>query len=99
MGRLFAAYPTERPGDIISMVNLVRFPPIFTSGVFIPRASLPPIGQISTFFSPLTYGNDPIQGAYTGKTHFNPFIDVALLVVFIPVFYFVTNQLHKRFND
>lgn len=54
------------------MVNLVRFPPIFISGVFSPCASLPPIGQISTFFSPLTYG-DVIQGTYTGKTHFNPF--------------------------
>jgi len=99
MGTLFAAYPTESPGDIISMVNLVRFPLIFISGVFIPLASLPPIGQMIAFISPLTYANDLIDSAYTGITHFNPFVDVAMLLVFILIFQFVANQLYKRFND
>jgi len=99
MASLFAAYPTESPGDIISMVNLVRFPLIFISGVFIPLALLPSFGQMIAYFSPLTYANDLIQGGYTGKTLFSPFIDVAMLVVFILIFQFVANWLYKRFND
>ncbi len=99
LGTLFAAYPTENPGDIISMVNLVRFPLIFISGVFIPLAVLPVFGQVIAFLSPLTYANDLIQGGYLGKTHLNPLIDVAVLLAFILLFQFIAYELYKRFND
>lgn len=99
MGTLFAAYPTESPGDIMSMLNLVRFPLIFISGVFIPLASIPGFGQTVVFFSPLTYGNDLIQAAYHGQPYFNPLVDVAMLCVFILIFQVVANQLYKRFTE
>jgi len=99
MASLFAAYPTESPGDIISMVNLVRFPLIFISGVFIPLAALPAFGQMLAYISPLTYANDLIQSGYHGKTVLNPFIDLAMLIVFILIFQVVANYLYKRFND
>jgi ABC-2 type transport system permease protein len=81
------------------MVNVVRFPLIFISGVFIPLATLPAVGQMIAYVSPLTYANDLIQGGYNGKMTFNPFIDVAMLVVFILIFQLVANLLYKRFND
>jgi ABC-2 type transport system permease protein len=99
MGTLFAAYPTESPGDIMSMLNLVRFPLIFISGVFIPLESIPGFGQTVVFFSPLTYGNDLIQAAYRGQAYFNPLIDVAMLCVFILIFQVVANQLYKKFTE
>jgi ABC-2 type transport system permease protein len=99
MGTLFAAYPTESPGDIMSMLNLVRLPLIFISGVFIPIESIPSIGQVAAFFSPLTYGNDLIQAAYHGHTHFNPLLDVAMLCIFILFFQIFANQLYKRWNE
>lgn len=99
MGTLFAAYPTESPGDIMSMVNVVRFPLIFISGVFIPLATLPSFGQMIAYISPLTYANDLIQWGYNGTLHFHPLIDVGMLFVFILVFQFIANWLYKRFND
>ena len=99
MGTLFAAYPTESPGDIMSMLNLVRFPLIFISGVFIPLESIPGFGQTVVFFSPLTYGNDLIQAAYRGQAYFNPLVDVAMLCVFILIFQVVANQLYKKFTE
>ena len=99
MGTLFAAYPTESPGDIMSMLNLVRLPLIFISGVFIPIESIPSIGQVAAFFSPLTYGNDLIQAAYHGHTHFNLLLDVAMLCIFILFFQIFANQLYKRWNE
>jgi ABC-2 type transport system permease protein len=99
MGTLFAAYPTESPGDIISMVNVVRFPLIFISGVFIPIATLPSVGQMIAYISPLTYANDLIQGGYNGKMTFHPIVDVAMLIVFILIFQLIANYLYKRFND
>jgi ABC-2 type transport system permease protein len=99
MGTLFAAYPTESPGDIMSMLNLVRLPLIFISGVFIPLESIPSAGQILVFFSPLTYGNDLIQAAYRGSTHFSPFTDSAMLCIFILFFQIAANRLYKKFNE
>jgi ABC-2 type transport system permease protein len=99
MGTLFAAYPTESPGDIMSMLNLVRLPLIFVSGVFIPLDQIPKIGQFITYLSPLTYGNDLIHAAFAGDTHFSPIIDIVMLFIFILIFQFVANRLYKKFNE
>ena len=99
MGTLFAAYPTESPGDIMSVLNLVRLPLIFISGVFIPLSSIPPAGQALVYISPLTYGNDLIGGAYSGSTSFSPLLDLAMLLVFILIFQFAANRLYKKFNE
>jgi ABC-2 type transport system permease protein len=99
MGTLFAAYPTESPGDIMSMLNLVRLPLIFVSGVFIPLDQIPAAGQFVTYLSPLTYGNDLIHAAYAGDTHFSPLTDVAMLCVFILIFQLAANHLYKKFNE
>jgi len=99
MGTLFAAYPTESPGDIMSMLNLVRLPLIFVSGIFIPLDQIPQIGHFITYLSPLTYGNDLIHAAFAGDTHFNPIVDIVMLLFFILVFQLVANRLYKKFNE
>ena len=99
MGTLFAAYPTESPGDIMSMLNLVRLPLIFISGVFIPLEQIPAAGRFVTYLSPLTYGNDLIHAAFSADTHFNPVIDILMLCLFILIFQFVANRLYKKFNE
>lgn len=68
LGTLFAAYPIENVGEVMSMLNLVRLPLIFISGVFIPLSAMPAVGQEIALFSPLTYGNDMIEYAVTGVT-------------------------------
>lgn len=98
MGTLFAAYPTERPGDIMSMLNVVRFPLVFLSGVFIPLASIPTVGQIVSYFSPLTYGYDLIHAGFTGSSNFNPLLDIVMLCLFIMIFQFAANGLYKKYN-
>lgn len=99
MGTLFASYPTESPGDIMSMLNVVRLPLIFISGIFIPVDQIPGIAQYATYFSPLTYGNDLIHAAYSGTTSFSPVMDIAMLLVFILIFQFAANRLYKKFNE
>ena len=99
MGTLFASYPTESPGDIMSMLNMVRLPLIFISGVFIPIGSIPFVGQAAAFCSPLTYGNDLIRAAYQGTSQFNPLIDCAMLCIFILAFQFAANRLYRKFNE
>ncbi len=99
LGTLFASYPTENVGEIMSMLNTVRLPLIFISGVFIPISSMPRIGQEIALISPLTYGNDMIEYAYTGRSLFSPLLDIVVLVIFILVFQIVANRLYKKFNE
>jgi ABC-2 type transport system permease protein len=99
LGTLFAAYPTENVGEVMSILNTVRLPLIFISGVFIPLSAMPLIGQEIALFSPLTYGNDMIEYAYTGTSLFSPLLDIMALLIFILVFQFVANRLYKKFNE
>jgi len=99
MGTLLASYPTENVGDVMSVLNLIRLPLIFISGVFIPIETMPPIGQAIALFSPLTYANDLIRYAYSGSTHFGLLQDVVILFVFILIFQFVAHGLYKKFNE
>ena len=99
LGTLFAAYPTENVGEVMSMLNTVRLPLIFISGVFIPLSAMPVIGQMVALISPLTYGNDMIEYAYTGKSLFSPLLDILALVIFILIFQVTANYLYKKFNE
>jgi ABC-2 type transport system permease protein len=99
MGTLFASYPTESPGDIMSMLNVVRLPLIFISGIFIPIEQVPGIAQYATYISPLTYGNDLIQAAYSGTTSFSPAGEIPKLIGVILIFQFAANRLYKKFNE
>ncbi len=99
LGTLFAAYPTENVGEVMSMLNTVRLPLIFISGVFIPITAMPQIGKDISLISPLTYGNDMIEYAYTGKSLFSPLLDIAVLVIFILIFQIAANYLYKKFNE
>lgn len=98
MGTLFAAYPTESPGDIMSMLNVVRLPLVFISGVFIPLATIPPVARVITYLSPLTYGYDLIFLAYSGTSHFDPIVDLIMLLAFILAFQLLANRLYRKYN-
>ncbi len=99
LGTLFAAYPTENVGEVMSMLNLVRLPLIFISGVFIPISTMPLIGQIIALLSPLTYANDLIQYSYGGSSHFTPVLDLIILIIFILVFQAGADKLYRKFNE
>jgi ABC-2 type transport system permease protein len=99
MGTLLASYPTENVGDVMSVLNLIRLPLIFISGVFIPIETMPPIGQVIAFFSPLTYANDLIRYGYGDSTHFGLLVDIVILFVFILLFQLIAHGLYKKFNE
>ena len=54
IGVLISAPPTDQVSDIMTIANLVKFPLIFISGVFIPISQLPSSAQVIAWISPLT---------------------------------------------
>lgn len=99
MGTLFAAYRTENVGEVISILNLVRLPLLFISGVFIPLANMPAWGQSIALFSPLTYAHDLILFAFDGTTLFGPIADTAILVLAIILFQAIGVLLYQRSRE
>jgi hypothetical protein len=60
---------------------------------------MPRIGQQIAMVSLLTYGNDMIEYAYTGKSLFPPLLDILALIIFILIFQVTANYLYKKFNE
>jgi ABC-2 type transport system permease protein len=98
LGIMFASFPTENPGDIMMLLNFVRLPLIFISGLYIPIESLPGWGQIAAAFSPLTYANDLVRYALEGKTLYGPVLDSVVLILFTAAFLFIGMRLDKKFR-
>ena len=99
LGTLVASYPTENVGEVMSILNLIRFPLIFLSGVFIPLGSLPSWGQAIAVLSPLTYTMDFIRFGYGGTSHLGPWVDLLVLALFTTGFQLVGTWLYRKFNE
>jgi ABC-2 type transport system permease protein len=95
---MFASFPTENPGDIMMLLNIVRLPLIFISGLYIPIESLPDWGQVVAMFSPLTYANDLVRYALEGRTNYGPALDSIVLLLFTAAFLFIGVRLDKKFR-
>jgi ABC-2 type transport system permease protein len=99
LGTLVASYPTENVGEVMSILNLIRFPLIFLSGVFIPLGNLPSWGQAVAVLSPLTYTMDFIRFGYSGASHLGPWVDILVLALFTTGFQLIGTWLYRRFNE
>jgi len=99
MGIMFASFPTENPGDVMMMLNFVRLPLIFISGVFIPIAQMPFWGQVVALFSPLTYSQDLIRYGLEGHAFYGSTMDTVLLLFFTIVFLALGTKLHKKYRE
>jgi len=80
------------------LLNFVRLPLIFISGLYIPIESFPDWGQAIAAFSPLTYANDLVRYALEAKTSYGPALDSIVLLLFTAVFLFIGMRLDKKFR-
>ncbi|NLW77445.1 MAG: ABC transporter permease [Methanomicrobiales archaeon] len=96
IGMLFAAMPTNTPSNIMMISNLVKFPLVFISGIFIPLEQMPPWGQMLAWFSPLTYIVDIVRYSYTNSNFLPIIIDFVVLILFTIAGTGLSMYLHKR---
>jgi ABC-2 type transport system permease protein len=95
MGIMFAAIPTENPGDVMMVLNFIRLPLLFVSGIFIPIKAM---GEYSfvTVLSPLTYSVDLLRYAIGGGNYYGLAWDVAGLLIYTCLFFTCGFLLHER---
>jgi len=99
LGIMLAMFPRENVGDIMLLLNFIRLPLIFISGIFIPIESMPYWGQVAAMFSPLTYANDLVRFAYEGTAIYGPVLDSVVLIFFTVAFLSMGRKIESKFQE
>ncbi len=96
LGLLIAANPTDMTSNVMILMNLIKFPLLFMSGIFIPLNQLPAHLVFVSFFSPITFLTDLLRFCVDGSNFFLFQFDIIMLIKWIILLFIVSNILHKR---
>jgi ABC-2 type transport system permease protein len=94
---LLSSYPpTDIPSTVMMISNLVKFPLVFISGVFIPISDIGTWGRVVASISPLTYFIDLVNYSTQGVSYYSIYVDVLALLGFTALFLFFAMKIHKK---
>ncbi len=96
LGLLIAANPTDMTSNVMILMNLIKFPLLFMSGIFIPLNKLPPHLVYLSFISPVTFLTDLIRYCVDRSNYFMFQFDIIMLIIWIVLLFIVDYTLHKR---
>lgn len=82
MGTLISTVGSETPQNVMLLLNLVRLPMMFISGIFIPINELPTWGRVVSWFSPVSYVVDLIRRGLGFSDYFGPVTSSLMLIAF-----------------
>jgi ABC-2 type transport system permease protein len=88
--------PTDIPSTVMMITNLVKFPLVFISGVFIPIVETQAWGRIVASFSPLTYFVDLVNHCTQGVSFYSVYVDFLALIGFTVLFLLVAVKIHGK---
>ena len=80
LGALLASPASDSPPNVMIFSNLIRFPLIFISGIFVPLSQMTGLGLTLAYCSPLTYLVDLFNSAMSGTSVFSPVVDCGVLI-------------------
>jgi ABC-2 type transport system permease protein len=96
-GVLLSAYPpTDIPATVMMVSNLVKFPLVFISGVFISVLEMPYWGRVIASFSPLTYFVNLVNYCVQKNSFYPLFMDFVALLAFTMLFLIVAIKIHEK---
>lgn len=99
IGLLASSFPSDMTSDIMIIVNLIKFPLIFISGIFVPLSLSPSGLLILSLFSPITYFTDLIRFSIAGNPFFNLGLDLLILCAWIALLTTANIVFHNRTMD
>ena len=95
-GILFSARADEMPNAMMPM-NLIRFPMLFVSGVFVPLEAMASFLRPIAYLMPLTYAVDAMRQSVLGSL--NPLLmlaDLCVLSLFLALFLALATKALRR---
>ena len=96
LGVLLAAPASDSPPNVMIFSNLIRFPLIFISGIFVPLQQMQGWGLTLAYCSPLTYLVDLFNAATSGTSVFSPAVNCGVLVLTIAGFFLLARVIQTR---
>jgi len=96
LGVLLASPAADSPPNVMIFSNLIRFPLIFISGIFIPLSRMEGPGLYLAYCSPLTYLVDLFNAAVSGESTFSPLVDCGVLVAVTVAFILLARAIQVR---
>jgi ABC-2 type transport system permease protein len=96
LGALLASPASDSPPNVMIFSNLIRFPLIFISGIFVPLQQMQGWALTLAYCSPLTYMVDLFNAAMSGTSVLSPFTDCAVLIAVSAVFIAASRVIQKR---
>ena len=96
LGLLVAANPTDMTSDVMIIMNLIKFPLLFMSGIFVPLQTMPFNLVFISFLSPITFLTDLLRFCVEGNNFFLVQFDILMLIIWIISLSIVNYILHKK---
>ena len=96
LGALLASPASNSPPNVMIFSNLIRFPLIFISGIFIPLSQMQGLSLALACCSPLTYVVDLFNAAISGVSFFSPLLDGGVLIAATDLFILLARFIQVR---
>jgi ABC-2 type transport system permease protein len=90
LGMLIATVRATTPPKVMMVLNVVRLPLMFMSGIFIAISALPYWGRVLAWFSPLSYTTDLLYRGLGFAHYFNMLTCILVTLGFSVAFYLIS---------
>lgn len=81
LGVLIAAIPTDMTSNVMTIMNLIKFPLLFLGGIFVPLENIPAGMLFLSYFSPITFLTDLLRFSVHGISFFHYGLDIGMLAI------------------
>lgn len=98
MGMLISTVNADTPPKVMMVLNVIRLPLMFVSGLFLAIATLPLYGRVLSWFSPVSYAADLFYKGLGFKDYFGTVIDVLMLLAFTVAMFAASVWRMKAWN-
>ena len=98
MGMLISTVKADTPPKVMMVLNVVRLPLMFMSGIFIAIPTLPYYGRVIAWFSPVSYCADLINAGLGFRDYFGMLTNILMLIAFTAVMFYASVLRMRAWN-
>jgi ABC-2 type transport system permease protein len=98
MGMLISTVRADTPPKVMMVLNVVRLPLMFMSGIFLAIPTLPYWGRVLAWFSPVSYCTDLLYGGLGFQEYFGIAVSSLMLVAFTVLMYLASVMRMRTWN-
>ncbi|MHA1672474.1 MAG: ABC transporter permease [Promethearchaeota archaeon] len=96
LGTLFSAIPTNKTSDVMVLINLIKFPMTFISGIFVSLQTMSVGAQLFAYVSPLTPFVDILHNLFGLNSTLSIGINILILLGWMILLAGLNQMFHQR---